>query len=85
MAEQTLSTSEDRLKQVIAEVLGVASHLLTETSPPDCVEPWDSLGYFDVVLGLESKFGVSVRSEAALNMRSMGLIRSAMRKQGVWI
>jgi acyl carrier protein len=85
MTEQTLNGHEDRLRQVIAEVLGVAPHLLTEASSPDSVEPWDSLGHLNVVMALESEFGVSVSAEAALHMRSVGLIRSALREQGVRI
>jgi acyl carrier protein len=75
----------DRLCQMIAGVLGVTASELSDTSSPDTIAAWDSLNHLNLVMALESEFGVSLSPEDALEMRTVGLMREILRRNGVEI
>jgi acyl carrier protein len=77
--------SEDRLRQTVAEVLGVNPYLLSEESSPSTVSSWDSLGHLNLVIALEEEFEVNLSAEEVLAMRNMGSIRRILHQYGVQI
>jgi acyl carrier protein len=77
--------SEDRLRQTVAEVLGVNPYLLSEESSPSTVSSWDSLGHLNLVIALEEEFEVNLSAEEVLAMRNMGTIRRILHQYGVEI
>jgi acyl carrier protein len=77
--------TDDRLCQMIAGVLGVPASELSDTSSPDTIAAWDSLNHLNLVMALESEFGVSLSPEDALEMRTVGLMREILRRNGVEI
>ena len=74
---------EDRLYQTIAEVLGISPETLSEESSPDTIPNWDSMNHLNLIMALESEFGIELSVEDALGMRNIGLIRTALRESGV--
>jgi acyl carrier protein len=72
-----------RLQRTIADVLGVANEDLSDASSPDTIENWDSLNHFNIILAIESEFGVELSPEDAFNMGSVALIRAVLRGHGV--
>lgn len=74
--------NNDRLYQTVAEVLGVPFDSLSEESSPDFIPSWDSLNHLNLVMALESEFGVSLSAEDVLDMRNMVLIRTVLRGYG---
>jgi len=77
--------SEDRLRQTVAEVLGVTTNLLSEESSPSTISSWDSLGHLNLVIALEEEFEVNLSAEEVLAMRNMGSIRRILHQYGVQI
>jgi len=77
--------SEDRLKQTVADVLGVNPYLLSEESSPSTISSWDSLGHLNLVIALEEEFEVNLSAEEVLAMRNMGSIRGILHQYGVEI
>ena len=77
--------SEDRLRQTVAEVLGVNPYLLSEESSPSTISSWDSLGHLNLVIALEEEFEVNLSAEEVLAMHSMGSIRRILHQYGVEI
>lgn len=75
--------TDDRLCQMIAGVLGVPASELSDTSSPDMIAAWDSLNHLNLVMAMESEFGVSLSPEDALEMRTVGLMRTILRRNGV--
>lgn len=73
----------DRLVQALASVLGVAPAVLDDSASPASIPAWDSLNHLNVVLAVESEFGVSLSVEDALEMRSVGAIRRLLDARGV--
>ena len=78
----TTVKTEDRLCQTVAGVLGVAPEALTDASSPETLPAWDSLNHLNLVMALESEFGVSLTPEDALEMRTIGLMREILRRNG---
>jgi acyl carrier protein len=77
--------SEGRLKQTVADVLGVDPYLLSEESSPSTISSWDSLGHLNLVIALEEEFKVNLSAEEVLAMRNMGSIRRILHQYGVEI
>jgi len=66
----------------LAGVLGVAASELTDASSPETIAAWDSLNHLNLVMALESEFGISLSPEDALEMRNVGLMRVILKKHG---
>jgi acyl carrier protein len=75
--------AEDRLCRTISAVLGVPADSLSDDASPDTVAEWDSMGHLNLVMALESEFGVSLSAEDALGMRNVAAIRRLLRGRGV--
>jgi acyl carrier protein len=75
--------SDDRLYRTIAGVLDVTPDLLTEKSSPDTIPGWDSLNHLNLVMALESEFGISLSVDDTLEMADVALIRGILSKYGV--
>ncbi|MBC22961.1 MAG: acyl carrier protein [Phycisphaerae bacterium] len=55
MAEQTVDT----VRQVVADTFGIDLDDVTMETSPETVEAWESMSHLNLVMSLESRFGVS--------------------------
>lgn len=69
-------------EQVIGRVFGVDPATLDDSTPSGGVEGWDSLGHVNLVLELESTYGISLSPDAALRMKSVGSIKEVLQAHG---
>jgi acyl carrier protein len=76
-------TVNDRLYQVIGQVFGVSVEQINEETSPDTTPNWDSLGHINLILAIETEFGVSLSPEDAMEMLSVKLIRMILEDLGV--
>lgn len=76
-------TSKDRLYETIESILGVPYGTVTEGSSPETVPSWDSLNHLNMVMAIESEFGVTFSPEDVIDMRNVGLIQTILRDYGV--
>lgn len=74
---------EDRIKRIISKVFDVPEDRIGDDSSPDSIPKWDSLGHLNLVLSLESEFGISLLPEEAMEMLSVKLIRLILEERGV--
>jgi len=79
----TGSRAEDRLCRTMAAVLGVDADCLGDDASPETIAEWDSMGHLNLVMAVESEFGVSLSAEDALGMRNVAAIRRLLRGRGV--
>ena len=77
-----MSTDRERLKSLLASILGVESvsdHATQEDHPE-----WDSMAYMSVVAGVEDEFGVEATAENIESFASidgiLDVIGNAQRK-----
>ena len=72
---------EDKLKQVVADVLEADVATIGPDFSMDTVEQWDSLRHMTLVLSIEDAFGISIPDEEAANITSWPLIRLVVAEQ----
>ena len=75
--------NKERLYCLVSEVLGVPIRDVNEDSSPDSITNWDSLSHLNLVLALETEFGVSLSIEDVTEMLSVRLIRMILTQYGV--
>lgn len=78
-----MPSSVDSLYETIAAILAIPPESLSEESSPDTVASWDSVNHLNLVMALESEFGIRLSPEDALAMRSVRAARALLKKRGV--
>ncbi len=73
----------DQVKEAVAAALGIDPDELTESSSEDDIDEWDSAGIINLVMTLESEFGVSFAEEEAQELRSMAQVIALLREKGL--
>jgi acyl carrier protein len=68
---------------VVGRVFGLNPADIDDTTSPDTVAVWDSLGHITLVIELETAYGVSFSPEEALSLMSVGKIKSVLTERGV--
>jgi acyl carrier protein len=70
---------EDRVKKIMAEILGVDQENINNETTPDTVKEWDSLKHMQLILALEEEFLVEIPDEYIEKMLSVENIFSVLR------
>jgi len=65
----------EKLYGVISDVLGIPVEHINDESSPDNIDKWDSLTHINLIIAIESEFGVSLTPEDTMDMLSVKLIR----------
>lgn len=69
-------------EQVLARMFEVPVDEISDATTNEEIAEWDSLGHVNLVLQLETTFGVSLTTEDALAMKSVGEIKRILRERG---
>ena len=64
----------DQVRTAAADVLRVPLERITEASTPESVESWDSVEHLNLILALETQFGIEFEPEEMEQMKSIGEI-----------
>ena len=72
-----------RVYRVVAEVLDVPVDALCDEAGPDTLQAWDSASHLNLVMALESEFGIAFSDQDVTDMLSIGLIRRVLADHGV--
>ena len=75
-------TRQDRVIEIISQIMSVPIEQLDENSSPDLIENWDSLKHVNLVLELENKFSVAFSEEEILDIFSVKNIVEILEKKG---
>ena len=73
-----MTTTRARAARTLSLVLGVPMSELDDDSGPDNTVSWDSLSHINLILALESEFGVTLSDEDVTDMLSLGLVVSIL-------
>lgn len=68
---------------VLSRVFGCDLHEVNDTTSPDTLGEWDSLGHITLLIELESAYGVSFSPEETLAMNSVAAIKRALQSHDV--
>ena len=78
-----MSDNEDRLKQVLCDVLKIHVDGIGDDTSVDTVERWDSLSHLNLVLALEQAFDISFTEEQTVEILNYPLIKAVLGEHGV--
>jgi acyl carrier protein len=73
----------ERTRKIVADVFGVPLDEITEQSSHETIEGWDSLNLLNVLMAVESEFGVSISPEEAASFVSVEKIVAVVNSKGV--
>lgn len=65
---------EERVKKVIANVFNLDISDISESTSPDSLKKWNSLGHMNLILALEEEFNITFNDEQVIEIRSYPLI-----------
>lgn len=78
-----MQVNEDKLKQVLVDILGVDARTIDGATSVDTVEKWDSLSHLNLILALEQEFGITLTGEQTVQILSYPLIKVVLEEHGV--
>lgn len=70
-------------EQLVARVFGMHVSEVGDDSSNRTVDGWDSLGHVTLIMELESAYGVSLSTEDALALTSVGAIKRFLESKSV--
>jgi citrate synthase len=73
----------DELRKILADTLGVPETQITAEASTDNLQEWDSVAHINVVLSLESRYGLSFTPDEILELNSMAKIHGFLGQRGV--
>lgn len=65
---------EDKIRKIMADLLGVDPKKITDETSPDNLEAWDSLKQMSLVVSLEEEFGIEFTDDQIAEMMSFKLV-----------
>jgi acyl carrier protein len=71
------------IEEVVSGVFGVERETVDESSSPESVEGWDSMGHVNLVTALEQNFNVSLDIDDVMEMANVRKIREILLAYGV--
>ena len=72
------SGGRDGLRQLVAQTLNVPYQQVDESSTPDSLSAWDSVGHLSLVIAIEKHYAIQLAPEAIAEMNSIGEIRQLL-------
>ena len=70
-----------RVRQILADVLGLDPEEVGPDTSTDTVEAWDSLQHLTVVLALEEEFGIQFDDEETVTLVNFPLIVATLEER----
>ncbi len=72
-----------RLEEVFAQILQEPAELFSDNSSPQTIAQWNSLKHIEIILQIESTYGVRFSPPEIPGLRSLRDIRAILVKKGV--
>lgn len=71
----------DQVRMAAADVLRIPLERITEASTPESIEIWDSVEHLNLILALETQFGIEFEPEEIERMKSIGQIATLVESK----
>jgi len=72
---------EDKVIEIISQILNIPIEQLDDDSSPDTIENWDSLRHMNLILALEEELGVTLSDDEVVEMLSVKKIVRVLSKK----
>lgn len=73
---------EEKVKDILANILGIPREAVTEETSTETIVTWDSLRHISVILTLEDAFHVRFSGDEIVEMLSLKAILGRLRHRG---
>lgn len=83
MKERNLMSVQNRVFDIVSQVFDVPREQVSPATSQDTCETWDSANVINLMIALESEFGVSFLPEEGATLLSVELVVLALRDKGV--
>jgi acyl carrier protein len=70
---------EDRIKNVMAAVFGIAPEQISDDASPHDIKGWDSIKHMNLVLALEEEFGIQFEDAEIPSLVSFQIIAATVQ------
>lgn len=64
--------SDSAIREMAAQILGVAASSLTDESSPETIDQWDSLNHLQLITAIEQRFDLTLPMAAVMEIQDMG-------------
>jgi len=71
---------EQKLKKVVAEILGMATEDVVDNLSPDTNGNWDSLNHMNIITAVEKEFGIAMSMSDIQNIVDFLTLKSVVEK-----
>ena len=78
-----LNFARDNITAIFAGILKVDPSAINDDSSPENIPEWDSVAAMHLVAAIEERFGIELSTREIMSMRTVGLVRSVLRKKGI--
>jgi citrate synthase len=70
-------------EQLVAQVFGLHMSQVTDATSNKNLAEWDSLGHLNLIMKVESHYGVSFSTEETLTLTSVGALKRTLLELGI--
>lgn len=74
---------ENRVRRVVADVLGLQLDEINLDTTHEEVESWDSMNIINLLVTLEQEFGVNISPDEAVKFLSVANIVTLLKEKGI--
>ncbi len=74
---------ESPVATLFSDVLDIPVERITDETSPENTPEWDSLQGMNLVVALESTFGIRLTTKEIISMKSVGTVREYLRAKGI--
>lgn len=74
---------EEKIREIIAEILEVEEDSITDDFSPESTDTWDSLNNLKMITALEENFSISLTMEEISSMVNFGKIKDVVSSKSV--
>ena len=71
------------LYTILSGVLNIPVNIISEYSSADTIATWDSISHVNLILALESQYGIQLDPAEAMDIQSVRLIRMTLVELGI--
>ncbi len=71
------------LEEVVAQVLNEPAANMTNDTSPNTVNGWDSMRHLELVMAVETRFGIQFDMAEIVTINSLGSFRNLLHKKGI--
>ena len=72
---------EERIKQILAKILGTDPSKIDMHFSADIVKEWDSLQQMNIIVALEEEFGIRFGEAESILLKNYANLRSAVQEK----